>query len=163
MAAIAQAPTTVSHETLAGFIVCMFAEMTDGAARPTTDAPGGAPAGPSESDALLATARFRGLSDDIRGCAILGPRGLLAATGDGAEWSSAAKEMLAAADEAMGELASHAHVATEEGEAYAVRQSGLVMVSVTDRFTLASLVLADMRSVLRSLATGAIAAHAEAA
>jgi hypothetical protein len=112
---------------------------------------------------LLATARFRGFSDDIRGCAILGPGGLLAATGEGARWSAAAEEMLAAADEAIGEPASHTHVATEEGEAYAVRQSGLVMVAVTDRFALASLVLADMRALLRSLATGAIAAHAEAA
>jgi hypothetical protein len=45
-------------------------------------------------------------------------------------------------------------VATEAGEAFAVRQSGLAMVAVADRFTLASLMLFDMRTVLRDLASG---------
>ena len=44
--------------------------------------------------------------------------------------------------------ATHAHVATEEGEAFAVRSGDLAMVAVTERFALASLVFADMRAAL---------------
>ena len=99
----------------------------------------------------------------VRGCAILGPRGVLAATGDLEAWAAPAAEMLAAADAAAGGNSSHAHVATEEGEAYVVRQAGLAMVAVTDRFTLASLVLADMRATLRELARQADESIAEAA
>ena len=46
------------------------------------------------------------------------------------------------------------HVATEDGEAFAVRQGDLAMVAVTERFVLASLMLFDMRSVLRDLTSG---------
>jgi hypothetical protein len=42
-------------------------------------------------------------------------------------------------------------VATEDGEAFAVRLEELAMVAVTERFTLASLVIFDMRAVLRDL------------
>jgi hypothetical protein len=114
------------------------------------------PSVPTQSQAELAAARFRGLSEEIRGCAILGPQGVLAATGERDAWAGPAAELLAAADAAAGGSgASHAHVATEEGEAYAVRMAGLAMVAVTDRFTLASLVLADMRAALRDLARSA--------
>ena len=59
---------------------------------------------------------------------------------------------MAAADAAGDEPASHVHVATEDGEAFAVRHEGLVMVAVAERFTLASLMIFDMRAVLRDLA-----------
>jgi hypothetical protein len=118
---------------------------------------------PLAADAELAAARFRGLSPEIRGCAILGPAGILAATGDGPTWAEPAAGLLAAADRAAGGSASHAHVATEEGEAYTVRLAGLAMVAVTDRFTLASLVLADMRATLRDLSRAGAEAVPEAA
>ena len=56
--------------------------------------------------------------------------------------------LLAAADKAAGGRATHAHVATEEGEVFAVARAA------SDgrrdvRFTLASLVFADMRAALR--------------
>ncbi len=110
-----------------------------------------ASAAPDSATAQLAVARFRDASAEIRGCAVLGPAGLLAATGDGERWSAAAAELLEAADAAAGGIASNAHVATEEGEVYVVRLAGLAMVAVTDRFTLASLVLADLRAALRGL------------
>lgn len=156
-------PTTVNHEALAGVMVYMFAEMTDGAAAANADTPGEPVRDATEADAGLATARFRSLSEEIRGCAIIGPRGVLAATGDSESWQAAANALLEAADAAAGARAAHAHVATEEGEAYAVRHAGLAMVAVTDRFTLASLVLADMRAALRTLAESAVAPRAEAA
>ena len=89
--------------------------------------------------------------------------GVLAATGERDRWAGPAADLLAAADAAAGGTAGHAHVATEDGEAYAVRLAGLAMVAVTDRFTLASLVLADMRATLRELARAGSADVAEAA
>ena len=144
--------TVVSHETLAAFTVYMFQQMPDHTA--SGELPDRAIA-PEPAEAELAAARFRGLSTEIRGCAIIGPDGILAATGDGAAWAAPGAELLAAADRAAGGVASHAHVATEDGEAYAVRLAGLAMVAVTDRFTLASLVLADMRATLRDLTRSA--------
>ncbi len=46
------------------------------------------------------------------------------------------------------------HIATEQGEVFALRHAGLAAVAVTDRFALASLLFFDMRSVLRDLAAG---------
>ena len=44
------------------------------------------------------------------------------------------------------------HIATEQGEVFAVRAGGFVAVAVAERFALASLMLFDMRAVLRELA-----------
>jgi hypothetical protein len=114
--------------------------------------------GPSVADAELAVARLREMSADLRGCAILDPSGRpLAASGDLERWGEAARELLAAADAAAGEQATHAHVGTEDGEAFALRQGNLAIVAVADRSTLASLMLFDMRAVLRDLAPDAAA------
>jgi hypothetical protein len=43
-------------------------------------------------------------------------------------------------------------VATEDGEVFVVRNAGLAMVVVSERFALASLIAFDMRTVLRDLA-----------
>lgn len=118
---------------------------------------------PAAGAAELAVARFRELSGDIRGCAILGPGGVLAASGPPSDWEEPALSLLEAADRAADGPASHAHVATEEGEAYAVRIGGLAMVAVTDRFTLASLTQADMRAALRAVIRDAAAPLAEVA
>jgi hypothetical protein len=107
----------------------------------------------SAEAAEAAIGRLREMAADLRGCALLGPDGrVLAATGDRDGWAAAAAELLAAADEAGGEAATHIHVATEDGEAFAVREESLAMVAVTERFTLASLMIFDMRAVLRDLA-----------
>ena len=99
------------------------------------------------------------ISPEMRGCAILDAEGGgLAASGDPGAWAEAGGELLAAADGAAGEPAAHAHVATEEGEAFAVRQDGLVAVAVTDRFALASLMLFDLRVALRDVLVQAAAA-----
>ncbi len=157
---MAQMTTVVVQETLAAFTVYMFQHMAD---QPGDETSTAEPSGPTASEAEFAATRFRGLSNEIRGCAILGPRGVLAATGDLDAWAAPAAAMLAAADAAAGGNSSHAHVATEEGEAYTVRVAGLAMVAVTDRFTLASLVLADMRATLRELARPADESIADAA
>jgi hypothetical protein len=111
---------------------------------------------PSGEAAEAAVARLTEMSPDLRGCAVLDPKGrALAASGDPESWGNAGAALMAAADAAGGEPASHVHVATEDGEAFAVRHEGLVMVAVAERFTLASLMIFDMRAVLRDLAWAA--------
>jgi hypothetical protein len=108
---------------------------------------------PSGEAAEAAVARLTEMSPDLRGCAVLDPEGrALAASGDQDGWSSAGAGLLTAADAAADEPADHVHVATEDGEAFAVRHEGLAMVAVAERFTLASLMIFDMRAVLRDLA-----------
>lgn len=111
--------------------------------------------GPTTTDAQLAAVRFQELSAEIRGCAVLdGSGAVIASTGDAAGWAEPADDLFAAADAAVGKPVSHAHVATEEGEVFAVRHGASAMVAVTARFTLASLILSDMRATLRELARG---------
>ena len=106
----------------------------------------------SAASAETAVARLGEMSPDLRGCAILDADGrVLAATGENDGWGNAGAALLAAADGAASEPVTHAHVATEEGEAFALRHEGLAMVAVAERFTLASLMFFDMRAVLRDL------------
>jgi hypothetical protein len=95
------------------------------------------------------------MSPDLRGAAILGPEGeVLAASGEEPErWSEDAAALFAAADAAEGVPVEQVHIATEQGEVFAIRNAGLAAVAVTERFALASLMLFDMRSTLRQLAT----------
>jgi hypothetical protein len=111
---------------------------------------------PTREDAEAAVARTRGMSADLRGCAVLGPDGeALAASGDLERWQEAAAVLLGAADLAADEPFDSVHVGTEDGEVFAVRHGDLAMVAVSDRFALASLMLFDMRTALRELAIGA--------
>src|SRR5687767_734744 len=98
------------------------------------------------------------MSAGLRGCAILGPGGrALAASGERALWAEAGGRLVGAAGATRaGEAPAHVHVGTEDGEAFALRRGELTMVAVTDRFTLTSLVLSDMRTLLRDLAAGEI-------
>src|SRR6478735_8815288 len=76
---------------------------------------------PAEA-AEAAVGRLREMSADLRGCALIGPGGQVrAATGEADRWGGPAAERLSAADAAGDEPASHVHVATEDGEAFAVR------------------------------------------
>jgi len=104
--------------------------------------------------AEAAVGRLAEMSTDLRGCAVLDFQGraLAAVGGDPERWAEAGTALLAAADAAGGEPITHVHVATEDGEAFAVRHRGLAMVAVAERFALASLMVFDMRAVLRDLA-----------
>ena len=93
------------------------------------------------------------MSPDLRGAAILDSGGaVLAAAGDRERWGEDAAALLEIADRAGGEPAEQVHIATEQGEVFALRHGGLVAVAVTERFALASLTFFDIRSVLRDLA-----------
>lgn len=113
------------------------------------------------AEAALAVARMEEMSSDLIGCVVLDSAGraLAASAGQGG-WEAAAGGFLAAADAAAGEPVSQAHVGTDDGEAFAVRQDGLAMIAVSERFTLASLMHSDMRAVLRDLARAVPAARA---
>jgi hypothetical protein len=108
---------------------------------------------PTLSDAGRAVSYLENISPQMRGCAILSTAGeVLAATGSRERWGEAGRDLIAAADAAGGEPVAHVHVATGDGEAFCVREGGLVAVAVAERFTLASLMLFDMRTALRELA-----------
>jgi hypothetical protein len=108
---------------------------------------------PALPDAERAVEYLEDVSRELRGCAIFSDDGeILAASGDPEAWREAGRELIAAADAAGDEPVSHAHVATGDGEAFCVRESGYVAVAVTERFTLASLMIFDLRIVLRRLA-----------
>ncbi|MDX6608694.1 MAG: hypothetical protein QOF85_619 [Solirubrobacterales bacterium] len=105
--------------------------------------------------AASALAYLTEMSPDLRGGAILDAGGaVLAASGQPERWRDDAAALLAVADRASRESVEQVHIATEQGEVFAVRQDGLTALAVTDRFALASLLLFDMRSVLRDLAAG---------
>jgi hypothetical protein len=104
-------------------------------------------------DAEAALAFLGEMSPDLRGAAILDSAGaVLAASGDPERWEEDAATLFAVADQAGGEPAEQLHVATEQGEVFALRHAGLAVVVVSDRFALASLMFFDMRSTLRDLA-----------
>jgi predicted regulator of Ras-like GTPase activity (Roadblock/LC7/MglB family) len=110
---------------------------------------------PSGQSAEAALAFLAEMSPDLRGAAILGPEGeVLAASGEEPErWGEDAATLFATADAAEETPVEQVHVATEQGEVFAIRNQGLAAVAVTERFALASLILFDTRSVLRELAS----------
>lgn len=137
--------TVMIQEARARVTVGIFADMADAAAA----------ALPSAEPAEAALAFLTEMSPDLRGAAILGPDGeVLAATGEEPErWREDAAALFAVADGAEDVPVEQAHIATEQGEVFAVRNAGLAAVTVTDRFALASLMHFDMRSTLRRLAS----------
>jgi predicted regulator of Ras-like GTPase activity (Roadblock/LC7/MglB family) len=99
------------------------------------------------------------MSADLRGCAIVAPGGeLLAATGDADGWQKAAADVIAAADAAAKEPVTQAHVGTEDGEVFVVRDGDYALVAAADRFALAGLMVFDIRAALRDLIRGPNAA-----
>lgn len=112
--------------------------------------------GAAAAGAAAALALLTEMSPDLRGGAILaGDGSVLAASGDPARWSEDVGALLDVADGADEGPVEQVHIATEQGEVFALRHAGLVAVAVTDRFALASLLFFDMRSVLRELAAEA--------
>jgi hypothetical protein len=110
---------------------------------------------PSEASAEQALAYLAEMSPDVRGGAILAGDGrVLAASGEPDQWAKAVSALLEAADGAGPEPVEQVHVATGDGEVFALRHAGLTALAVTERFVLASLMAFDIRAVLRDLAGG---------
>jgi predicted regulator of Ras-like GTPase activity (Roadblock/LC7/MglB family) len=109
----------------------------------------------SEEGAERALAFLAEMSPDLRGAAILDSSGTVLAASDRPErWGEDVAALLEVADRAGAEPVEQVHIATQQGEVFAIRHAGLAAVAVTDRFPLASLLFFDMRSILRDLASG---------
>lgn len=109
----------------------------------------------SAEAAAGALAYLTEMSPDLRGGAIVDAEGeVLAASGRPERWREDVAALLAIADGAGEEPVEQLHIATEQGEVFAVRHAGLTALAVTDRFALASLLLFDMRAVLHDLSEG---------
>jgi len=113
-------------------------------------------AGTVSSEAAAAALAFlTEMSPDMRGGAILaGDGSVLAASEDTDRWGEDTTALLDVADRADAEPVEQVHIATEQGEVFALRHAGLTAVAVTDRFALASLLFFDMRAALRELSAG---------
>jgi predicted regulator of Ras-like GTPase activity (Roadblock/LC7/MglB family) len=110
---------------------------------------------PAADAAASALAYLTEMSPDLRGGAILGSDGaVLAASDSPNRWREDAAALLEVADRAGEEPVEQVHIATEQGEVFALRHAGLAAVAVSERFALASLMFFDMRSILRDLAAG---------
>jgi predicted regulator of Ras-like GTPase activity (Roadblock/LC7/MglB family) len=93
------------------------------------------------------------MSPDLRAAALLDAEGtVLAAAGDAGRWAEDVATLFAVADRAGAEPVEQVHIATEQGEVFALRHAGLAAVAVTERFALASLTFFDLRATLRDLA-----------
>jgi predicted regulator of Ras-like GTPase activity (Roadblock/LC7/MglB family) len=116
----------------------------------------------SADAAASALAYLTEMSPDLRAGAILAADGAVLAASDRPErwredverWREDVATLLEVADGAGGEPIEQAHIATEQGEVFAVRHAGMTAVAVTERFALASLLFFDMRAVLRDLSEG---------
>ena len=139
--------TVVIQEARARDTVGSFSQMPDAAAATV----------PSGESAEAALAFLAEMSPDLRGAAVLGPDGaaLAVTSGEPERWAEDAATLFAAADAAEGSAVEQVHIATEQGEVFGIRAEGLAAVAVTERFALASLLLFDLRSVLRELVKGA--------
>jgi hypothetical protein len=105
---------------------------------------------PAPTDAAGAVEYLQEISPELRGCAILTSEGeVLAASGEADAWGEAGRDLVAAADAAGGDPVAYAHVATGDGEAFCVREGDRIAVAVGERFTLASLMVFDIRNALR--------------
>ena len=139
-------PTVMIQEARARDTVGSFSQMADAFAATA----------PSSESAEAALAFLTEMSPDLRGAAILGPDGeaLAATSGDPERWAEDAATLFAAADAAEEAPVEQVHIATEQGEVFAIRSEGFAAIAVTERFALASLILFDLRSILRELARG---------
>lgn len=72
---------------------------------------------------------------------------------DGGDWSRPVAELWSVAG-LPGRDISYLHIGTESGDVLAVRGRGGAAVVASDRFPLASLVLSDLRAVVRELDPG---------
>ena len=117
---------------------------------------------PGDAAAAAALAFLTEMSPDLRGGAILAGDGtVLAASDQPGRWREDAATLFEIADAAGAEPVEQVHIATEQGEVFALRAHGFAAVVVADRFALASLLLFDMRATLRDLALAGDGERAE--
>ena len=134
---MAQMATTVIQEAAPVTRAGIFTEMTDERAR-------------CYETAERALAYLTEISPDMRGAAILDAEGRFSPQPRPERWAEDARRCWRSPTVPR-EPVEQVHIATEQGEVFAMRHAGLTAVAVTERFALASLMLFDMRSLLRDL------------
>lgn len=87
---------------------------------------------------------------DLRGVAMFDSDGVQLMASDGSDWTARARALWRAADGARAG-GTQLHVGTELGEVFAVRDDRASIVATSERFALASLMLSDLRALLREL------------
>lgn len=108
----------------------------------------------AESAAERAVERLTAASADLRSVALLGPDGEVLASTAANDWAVQARVLWDAAT-AAGVDPQQVHVATEQGEVFAVRSpAGTAAIAIAQRFALASLLFCDLRAALRDLDAG---------
>ncbi len=90
-------------------------------------------------------------SPDLRAAALIAPDGTQIASTDGADWSAGCAALWAATEVAGAPRATQVQVGTEAGEVFSVRDEEAVVVATSERFALGSLMLSDLRALLRDL------------
>lgn len=90
-------------------------------------------------------------SPDLRDAALVDAAGDQLAATDDADWTAGIATLWRAADRDGGRDAREIHVATGDGEVFSVRAPDATIVATSERFALASLMLCDLRAVLREL------------
>lgn len=88
---------------------------------------------------------------EVRAAALIESSGTQLVASDDADWSSGNEALWRAAGSSARAAGTELHVATGDGEVFAIRGRGLTIVATTERFALASLTLCDLRAVLRGL------------
>ena len=109
------------------------------------------PRRPASGEGRRLLARLEEMSTDLRAAALLDADGTQIAATDEDDWSRRAEALWSAADAGPGGPATQVHVGTEAGEVFAVRGEGGSIVATSRRFALASLMMCDLRAVLRDL------------
>lgn len=102
--------------------------------------------------AQLAVQRLLGFIDGMRACAVLdAKRAILASSHAEIDWAPLIEPLLDGLGDREGQIRA-VNCGTGSGEVFVVSGWGLIGVAVTERFTLSSLVISDLRALLGDLA-----------
>ena len=97
------------------------------------------------------------LEPDLRGAAIFDRQGGLVecSVGAGSGFAEAAAELVSRVEAGGDEPIDSCHIASDDAEVFLVREAGMTLVAVAERFVLSSLMTYDIRMTLRDLSSEA--------
>jgi len=97
------------------------------------------------------------LEPDLRGAAIFDPQGGLieCSVGGSSGFAEAAAKLVSEIEVGGDEPIDSCHIASDDAEVFLVREAGMTLVAVAERFVLSSLMTYDIRMTLRYLSSEA--------
>lgn len=106
-----------------------------------------------ESPGHQGVAYLAELEPELRAAAIFGPSGGLVECSVAAApgFADAAARLISEVEAAGEEPIDSCHIASDDAEVFLVREAGMTLVAVADRFVLSSLMTYDIRMTLRDL------------